>query len=44
MKLTKVQRTTRFIVYGLGDLFMLSMISGILPTLALGLGYQILGI
>jgi len=44
MKLTKVQRTTRFIVYGLGDLFMLSMITGILPTAMLGLIYQIFGI
>lgn len=44
MKLTKVQKATRFIVYRLSDLLLLSMITGILPTAMLGLGYQILGI
>lgn len=44
MKLTKVQKTTRFIVYRLADLLLLSMITGILPTVVLGLGCQILGI
>ena len=43
MKLTKAQKTTRFIVYTSRDLLLLSMISGILPTVMLGLIYQILG-
>ena len=43
MKLTKVQKATRFIVYTSRDLLLLSMISGILPTVMLGLIYQILG-
>jgi len=42
MKLTKVQKTTRFIVYKLRDLLLVSMVSGILPTLMLGQIYQIL--
>ncbi len=43
MKLTKIQKATRFIVYTSRDLLLLSMISGILPTVMLGLIYQILG-
>lgn len=43
MKLTKVQMTTRFIVYSLGILLLLSLITGILPTFLLGQIYQILG-
>lgn len=44
MKLTKVQKTTRFIVYTIRDLTLVSTVTGILPTLTLGLVYQILGI
>lgn len=44
MKLTKVQKATRFIVYSARNLLLLSMITGILPVALLGLGYQILGI
>lgn len=44
MKLTKVQKVTRFIVYRLADLLLLTTITGILPVTLLGLGYQILGI
>ena len=43
MKLTKVQKTTRFIVYSIGILILLSFISGILPTILLVQIYQILG-
>ena len=44
MKLTKVQKTTRFIVYMTGKIIMLSLISGILPTFLCGMLYQILGL
>lgn len=44
MKLTKVQKATRFIVYSTGNLLLLSMITGILPTIVLGSIYQIFGI
>ena len=44
MKLTKVQKTTRFIIYRLGVLLLLSMITGILPMYLCGMLYQILGI
>lgn len=43
MKLTKVQKTTRFIVYSIRNLVLLSLITGILPTFLLGQIYQILG-
>lgn len=43
MGLTKVQKTTRFTVYTLGILLLLSLITGILPTFLLGQIYQILG-
>lgn len=42
MKLTKVQKTTRFIVYSIRNLILLSLISGILPTALLVKIYQIL--
>ncbi len=44
MKLTKVQKATRFIVYTSRNLLLLSMISGILPALVTGQVYQILGL
>lgn len=44
MKLTKVQKATRFIVYSAGSVLLISTISGILPTILLGLIYQIFGI
>lgn len=44
MKLTKLQKTTRFIVYRLADLLLLSMITGILPAMVTGQVYQILGL
>lgn len=44
MKLTKVQKATRFIVYTVGYSLMLSSITGILPVTLLGLIYQIFGI
>lgn len=44
MKLTKLQKATRFIIYRLGDLLLLSMITGILPIYLSGMLYQILGI
>lgn len=44
MKLTKVQRATRFIVYTSRNLMLLSFISGILPAYSCGMLYQILGI
>jgi len=42
-KLTKVQKTTRFIVYTIRDLTILSTISGILPAIIAGQIYQNLG-
>ena len=44
MKLTKVQKVTRFIVYTSRDLLLLSMLSGILPAIVAGRVYQILGL
>ncbi len=44
MKLTKVQKATRFIVYTTRDLLITSLIIGILPTIWLGLIYLIFGI
>lgn len=44
MKLTKLQKATRFIVYTIRDLTLLSMITGILPIYACGMLYQILGL
>ncbi len=44
MKLTKVQKATRFIIYRLVDLFMLSLVTGILPIYLCGMLYQIFGI
>lgn len=44
MKLTKLQKVTRFIVYTSRDLILVSFISGILPAMVTGQVYQILGI
>ena len=44
MKLTKIQKTTRFIVYTIRDLTLVSTVTGILPIYLCGMLYQILGI
>ena len=44
MKLTKVQKTTRFIVHSIGSMLLFSLISGLLPAVVIGQTYQILGI
>lgn len=44
MKLTKVQKMTRFTVYSLGILLLLSLITGILPTFLCGIVYRNLGL
>lgn len=43
-KLTKVQKTTRFIVYTIRNTFILSIVFGILPAIICGNIYHILGI
>lgn len=44
MKLTKVQKTTRFIVYTARNVILLSLITGILLAIIAGPIYQILGV
>lgn len=44
MKLTKVQKVTRFIVHTIGYILLLSLITGILPAFLCGMLYQIFGL
>lgn len=43
-KLTKVQKTTRFIVYTVRNILLLGLISGIIPAIMCGLLNNLLGL